>query len=293
MRNVRMTIMMMVILLNSSQVMGWTQYNDGGTYDIATTINDDIWVDWESPGMGTNVNFILGGNVTGQLKSFQDSKINVNGGDLTCELLNAFGRSHISLSNGSIRTGGNLKLYDNSQMDITGGSIFNSILQVYNDSYVSFSNGSINNSISGKDTSHIVVYSGTVGSSLSGTEHCQIDMYGGNVNGYLTATDNTQINLFGGVINNSFRVSNTARITIYGTDFAIDGVPVNYGELQSILGSSYSSEPSRHITGMLSNGGLLDNDFYIGYEGSITLIPEPSTIFLLIGAIPFIRRYKK
>jgi len=39
------------------------QYNDGGTYDIATTINDNVWVDWETPGMGTTVNVLAGGEI--------------------------------------------------------------------------------------------------------------------------------------------------------------------------------------------------------------------------------------
>jgi hypothetical protein len=28
--------------------MAFTQYNDGGTYDITTAINDDVWVDYQS-----------------------------------------------------------------------------------------------------------------------------------------------------------------------------------------------------------------------------------------------------
>ena len=51
-----MTIwVMVVILFVSSQAKGWTQYNDGETHGISTTINDDVWVDWEAPGMNTTV----------------------------------------------------------------------------------------------------------------------------------------------------------------------------------------------------------------------------------------------
>ncbi len=79
MRNATMTIWVMVaVLIVSGQVMAFTQYNDGGTYNISTTINDDVWVDWEAPGMGTTVNMVDGGYVpiSYSLQSFNDSKIN-------------------------------------------------------------------------------------------------------------------------------------------------------------------------------------------------------------------------
>jgi len=70
-------------------------------------------------------------------------------------------------------------------------------------------------------------------------------------------------------------------LTIYGSDFAVDGVPFGYGELTSLLGGSYGNEPARRLTGILADGTPIDNDFYIGYDGKITLIPEPATVLLL------------
>lgn len=65
----------------------------------------------------------------------------------------------------------------------------------------------------------------------------------------------------------------------------IDGVPIDYGEITSINGSSYGSEPIRHLTGWIGeplNPIPINNDFYIGHNAKIILapIPEPSTLLL-------------
>jgi len=50
--------MVVVVLFAGSNAIALTQYKDGGTHDIITTINDDVWVDWEAPGRGTTVNML-------------------------------------------------------------------------------------------------------------------------------------------------------------------------------------------------------------------------------------------
>ena len=56
MKDSRMTIWVMVVVLVIAvgQGFGLTQYNDGGTHDISTTINDDVWVDWNDPNTWSN-----------------------------------------------------------------------------------------------------------------------------------------------------------------------------------------------------------------------------------------------
>lgn len=51
MRNVRITICVMVIILvmSAGQGFGLIQFKDGGTYNIDYTINDDVWVDYLAP----------------------------------------------------------------------------------------------------------------------------------------------------------------------------------------------------------------------------------------------------
>ena len=74
-------------------------------------------------------------------------------------------------------------------------------------------------------------------------------------------------------------------------DFAIDGVPVGYGQLTSILGGAAPNDPVRHITGTLADGSFINNDFYVGGNATVVLIPEPATLFLLgLGAIKLRRK---
>ncbi len=80
-------------------------------------------------------------------------------------------------------------------------------------------------------------------------------------------------------------------IQIFGFDFAVDGQPFGYGELSSILGGWPSDEPLRHLTGTLLSGELFDNDFRIGYDAKIVLIPEPaSAVILGLGSLFFALR---
>ena len=79
---------------------------------------------------------------------------------------------------------------------------------------------------------------------------------------------------------------NSAILTVHGSNFAVDRQPSGYGELTSILGGYSYDEPVRHLTGTLANGEPIDNDFYIGYDAKIILIPEPATLLLLgFGAV--------
>ena len=73
---------------------------------------------------------------------------------------------------------------------------------------------------------------------------------------------------------------------LIGSDFAVDGQPVGYGELTSVYGGGWNNEPWRRLTGKLDNGDTIDNDFRIGYDAKIVLTPEPATLLLLgLGAV--------
>jgi len=77
---------------------------------------------------------------------------------------------------------------------------------------------------------------------------------------------------------------------IFGSDFAVDGEPFGYGELTSILGGDPGYEPHRRLTGTLASGELFNNQFKIGYDARIVLIPEPATMALLGIGLLFLRK---
>lgn len=219
MTNARTTIWVMAVVLSlaSPPLMAWTQFKDGQIHNIDYEINDDVWVDWEAPGMETTINLIYGGNVPFpyELQGYNDSRINISGGTIAY-FLRAFDNSHVYISSGSIYY---LYARDNSEVDFSGGSI----------------NG-------------------------------------------LYVWDNSHVDFSGGTVVWGLYVPHSGVLSIEGSDFAVDGEDVGYGELTSIRGDNYLNEPIRHLTGTLTNGDPLDNDFYIGHDGKIVLVPVLTSI---------------
>ena len=74
-----------------------------------------------------------------------------------------------------------------------------------------------------------------------------------------------------------------AILTIVGSNFAVDGNPVPYGDL--VAGSSGT------LTGTLASGDSLNNEFLHGVNfeihvnSIIRLVPEPSTALLLASGV--------
>lgn len=87
MRTKRMIIwvMVMIVCLVNSKVRAVVDFRDGQTYNIDYSIEDDVRVDYEAPGMQTTVNLLDGGAITSitfdhKLYACEDSIINISGG---------------------------------------------------------------------------------------------------------------------------------------------------------------------------------------------------------------------
>jgi len=103
-------------------------------------------------------------------------------------------------------------------------------------------------------------------------------------------TNNSLVEWSGGTIRQDLGIDMEATLKIYGSNFAIDGIPVDFGEITSILGHTYSSDPFRRLTGTLINGDIINTQFRIGENAKIVLTPEPSSILLFgLGSL-FLRR---
>jgi len=254
MRNVKMTIWVMAMGVCLCVLPAFGSYldlNDGGTYNISWQISDTVRVDYESPGIRTTVNFLVGGYILdGQdLKGYEDSYINISGGSV--EDFFAWDNTHVNISDGSIE---DLCVLDNTRVDFSGGAVGG--LFAWGNSQIDFSGGS--------------VY------GLHGYENSQIDLSGG---------------IIGSGLYSGLYVDDLSVLTIEGSDFTVDGEYVGYGQLYSIYGWPSDDEPPRHLTGILANGDLIDNDFYIGHDARIILVPEPATLLLLgLGAVVLRKR---
>ncbi len=214
MGNKFLLVLEVVLFLCVCPAFGAIHFRDGLTHDIYYEIDEDVWVDHETPEMYTTVNWLDGAN-TSFIFGHENSKINILGGSVYL-----------------------LGCIDSCQVNISGGSI----------TFVLSSGGSSRVDISG----------GSIGS----------------IGGWLELWEQSMIQIF-------------------GYDFAVDGMPFGYGELTSIYGGDPWGEPLRHLTGTLQSGELIDNDFYIGHDARIVLIPEPATLLLLgLGSLALLKKRK-
>jgi hypothetical protein len=136
------------------------------------------------------------------------------------------------------------------------------------------------------DNGQVTMSSGSIADWFSASGNAQIIMSGGTVVGDLQAWgwDNSQVTMSGGSVSGALQAFDGGHITIVGSNFAVDGSPVGFGQyFASDFGGGV-------LTGTLDSGALLNNSFYISTDASITLIPEPATLLLLgLGAV-IIRR---
>jgi len=231
-------------------------FSDGQIHNINYPINDSVWVDYQTPGMKTTVNWLDGAVSTAgeDLITYEDSRVNFIGGWLGDDLF-ALDRSNVIISGGVI----NGMLYAPGVGAGVGPKI--------------------------------TIYGGTIRRNLHALNDTQVNVFGGSIGVAGPGTDllvwsEATVNIWGGLIQGTLQASTGGILTIYGSDFTVDGLPVDYGELSSLLGGYPDDEPyRRHLNGILGSGELIDNDFLIGHDAKIVLRPIPAPSALILGAI--------
>lgn len=254
-------VLAMVVML-SDPAGATVFFNDGGHHTIDHTISDSVHVV-----NGTQVDVVSGGSIGGNLEAFDTSRVTVSGG-LVHDDLWAKGYSQITISAGSI--GNYFGVRDNSQVTISGGS-FGWVFGAMDNSQVNVSGGSFSINFFAEGDSQVNFSGGSILNDLLARENGHVTLSGGNIEGSIYAGTEWW---------GPSEPNHTSIITIDGIDFAIDGDSIPYGQY---FASDYASG---YLTGTLASGDLLDNDFYIGGDASIFLVPEPATLLLLgLGAV--------
>ncbi len=285
MKNPEMTIclMMAVLVIAAGEALGLIEFKDGGTHDIDYEIRDDVRVDWETPGVHTRVNWLSGAVTLGFLRGYEDSIINISGGSIV-ESLWAYDRSQVTFSDGSIED--RLFARDSSHVTMSGGWI-GLTFQAHENSEAVILGGEVKGGLAAVNHSQVTISGGAIREGLSAYDSSQVGIIGGLIDGELIIWGGSRAAISGGSIASRFLVFDNAVITIYGSHFAVDGQTVAYGELTSVYGGPWYNEPSRHLTGTLASGELLDNDFFIGnvakivltiYYNTLTINLEPNDV---------------
>jgi hypothetical protein len=150
-------------------------------------------------------------------------------------------------------------------LNLIDGGIIRDWVNVFDYSQVNMSGGSIGFDLFTWNNSHAVISDGLIASDLN-------------------TFDNSDVFVFGGTIEGGLNIQSNSRLTVSGTNFAINGFPVSYG---TYTASEYISGI---LTGTLSNGDLINNEFGIANNASITLVPEPSTLVLIGMSVLCLRR---
>jgi hypothetical protein len=248
MKRIKMTICLTVaaVLVAAGQGFGLIQYNDGQTHSVGSLITTDVWVDYQSPGISTTLNVLDGSQLAYpySITGYQNSCINVLGGNLWIMY------SHDSSSLNFIGTGQVRSVYasNGSQVNVSSGAI--EYLQTMDTSIAYISGGAF--------------------------------AHGGYLVEGVSVMNNSHVIITGGIFTTPLQVQDSGILTIQGFNFAVDGKPVGYGELSSLLGGN-GSEPARTLTGTLQSGQTINTTFYIdGNQARISLAtPEPATLLLL------------
>jgi hypothetical protein len=176
--------------------------------------------------------------------------------------------------------------YNSKTADIYGGYIEN--VGAHSLSTVNLYAGCIFD-IHACDSSTVNIYDGSV-YTLAAYATSEVNILGGVFEDYdvwasVWAYGYSQVTISGATFADVLKASENSTITIFGSDFAIDGLSVGYGPITAASGI---------LTGTLTSGETINNDFYIYDNATIVLIPEPATILLFgLASLTLLRKRRR
>jgi len=263
-----MIILLTLIFLNLTTVKANIYLDDGLVHNISSQFpHGNVYIDYQAPGMGTTINLLPGGRISGSpIRAYNDCNFNMLGGLIDASgNLYAYDNTQITFSSGAITNGG-LFLYDNTETTFSGGSMTN--LGTNQNSMLSMFGGTITQQLMVDGSSEATVSGGAIGIRLVAGGSSLLTITGGDL-GYSTTSS-------------EILATGSSVVTLIGSNFAVNGQDIGYGILTSISGSTYGDEPWRHLSGTLLSGDDFSMFFKIAYDAKIVTIPAPSALILVI-----------
>ena len=139
------------------------------------------------------------------------------------------------------------------------------------------------------DYSQVNMSGGSIGSGLLTWDNSQSVITGGLIASDIYAFGDSYIEIYGSMIEDILNVRDNSLVEIYGSNFAVDGIPVGYGEI-TVGTINELGMLTGTLTGTLDSGELINNAFNIDPDATIILVPEPASVLFIITGIFFLRK---
>ena len=231
------------------------------------------WDPCPSPGAPTEVALVPGGDAIVS-SVYESSTFTMSGGTVRAYYLFAVNSSTITMSGGFVSN--DLRARDSATITMSGGRVGRSV-HAYDSSAITVTGGYISTALLADDSATITMSGGSVIYNLIGWGSSLIAMTGGSV-GNVVSVESSAINIGGGEVSHRLWAKDSSTITVVGRDFAVDGVPVPYGDLTAMYGA---------LTGALASGDAINTVFHQGgwtgtgcysgnCDGTITLVRPPA-----------------
>lgn len=219
---------------------------------------------------------ISGGIIDGYVASFSDSQINISNGTINNDLLGN-DSTYIKVTGGEIANGGgNLEMSDTSELLFAGGQ-------------VGISGGTSASDVRIEDSAFATITGGNIERLLL-FDYGEAEITGGTI-GYVSwqiaalLHQQSITHVYGGDFIGEIRLGanpnwldESCELFVHGTNFKINGLPVEYGTFTNSNGQNYTDY---YLTGTLETGEAISNYIFVYDNSSLVLIPEPATLALL------------
>jgi len=178
-----------------------------------------------------------------------------------------------------------LDAYEDSRVNIFAGRV-SATVNTYGESHITVVGGEIGGPVYSRENSRLDISGGSMDAWVQSLGSSEVTISGGEINLFVEAWDNSRVTISGGTIGGRIAAVRDGLITLVGSNFAVNGTPVAYGDFASDYATSGT------LMGILANGDVLNNSFSLIQPGAdITFIPEPGTILLLgLGGLAVLRK---
>lgn len=228
-------------------------------------------------GSGANIEVnVFGGNVQRRFDAYAGTTMNISGGAVGLEF-DAFAGSTVNLTGGSIDLG--FDANENSTVNVSGGTIGDGF-QAFDGSVINITGGTIGREFEANPGSTINISGGTIDREFEALQGSTINMTGGRVEPFFRVRSGSTLNWSGG--SNGYLRILGGNLNVFGTEFFIDGVPLE-GD-SAYLGNDFTEYSLLSVlTGTLEDGTpfrLNPRDYNAG-NVTLIVVPSPSAFGLL------------